>query len=303
MLEDIDENLEQLMKEKAEYHKQGMKSTRGGYKGAGAFDVQSHVSGRTGASRVTDASNAYLYSAGDQGRMQTINDALQEHNPSLVGSQMISNDNFDVEASVISRGKKLPGGKVLGPGRGMDDSRSIMSLDSNISGVSRKSAVSLIDMSSLASLASSSKKRPGDRGLRANAERRTQQAQMALIDVQLKKLQDTEDLSYASRAAEPSEDADGAQRPMTGRTDENGRQLVDETTLARLLDECKEEQEHRFMIEVAHSEYHGSNRDTDSLHGDSQASHRQLAALGGLPIRSERSMMELAKVDRSRENL
>ena len=57
------------MKEKAEYHKHGMKSAHGGYKGAGSFDVQSHVSGRTGASRATDANNAYLYSQGDQGRM------------------------------------------------------------------------------------------------------------------------------------------------------------------------------------------------------------------------------------------
>ena len=160
------------MKEKAAYHTQGMKSVSGGYRGAGSFDVQSHISGKTGASGATDANNAYLYSAGDQGRMQQINDALQKFNPSLIGSQMIANDSFDVEASVISVGKKVPGRTEFGKGRGTDDTRSMISMDSNISAMSRKSAVSLIDMDSIASMAAQAKKMPGERGLRANAERR-----------------------------------------------------------------------------------------------------------------------------------
>ena len=39
LLKEIDDDMDQLMKEKAEYHKQGMKSVHGGYKGAGSFDV------------------------------------------------------------------------------------------------------------------------------------------------------------------------------------------------------------------------------------------------------------------------
>lgn len=78
---------------------------------------------------------------------------------------MLANDGFDVEASVISAGKKMPG-------RGIDETRSVISRDSNISAVSRKSAVSLIDLDSIASIASQAKKLPGERGLRANAERR-----------------------------------------------------------------------------------------------------------------------------------
>ena len=62
LLKEIDDNIDQLMKEKADYHKQGMKSVHGGYKGAGSFDTQSQMSGRTGVSRAPDANNAYLYS-------------------------------------------------------------------------------------------------------------------------------------------------------------------------------------------------------------------------------------------------
>ena len=90
LLQEIDDNYDALMKEKADYHKQGMKVTKGGYKGAGAFDTQSQASGQSAATRqsraATDAQNAYIYSQGDQGRMQQINDKLQKFNPALVGS-------------------------------------------------------------------------------------------------------------------------------------------------------------------------------------------------------------------------
>lgn len=45
LLQEIEDNYDALMKEKAEYHKYGMKAVNGGYKGAGAFDVQSQASG------------------------------------------------------------------------------------------------------------------------------------------------------------------------------------------------------------------------------------------------------------------
>lgn len=82
---------------------------------------------------------------------------------------MLANDNFDVEASVISSGKK-------NRGRLADDTRSIISMDSNISAMSRKSGISMIDMDSIASIAAQAKKMPGERGLRANAERRMEKA-------------------------------------------------------------------------------------------------------------------------------
>ena len=98
MLTEIDDNLDDLMQEKAEYHKQGMKSTKG-------FDVRSQMSRQTGASRITEGSNAYSYANNDQQQMQELNTALQKFNPGLVGSQVTA-DNFDTEASVIDSGKK-----------------------------------------------------------------------------------------------------------------------------------------------------------------------------------------------------
>lgn len=81
--------MDELMKEKEEYHKMGMRSTKGGFAGAGQFDTKSHMSGVTGASRTTSSNNAYLYAAGDQQKIIGINERLQAYNPSLAGSSMI----------------------------------------------------------------------------------------------------------------------------------------------------------------------------------------------------------------------
>lgn len=107
--------------------------------------------------------------------MQKINEKLQKFNPALLGSQMIANDRFDIEASVISSGKKKPRGGAAYPQLN-DDAQSIMSRDSNISAISRKSGLSLLDMDSITSIAGRGKKLPGERGLKANAERRMEKA-------------------------------------------------------------------------------------------------------------------------------
>ena len=157
--------------------------------------------------------------------MQQINDKLQKFNPALVGSQLIANDRFDLEASVISSGKKPRGGGPSALARLNDDTLSMMSRDSNISAISRKSALSLVDLDSIASIATKAKKLPGERGLRANAERRMEKAQMTLIEAQLRKLQDTEDLSYSSRAmpADSSSDQIPSTPTSSSRLDSKGR--------------------------------------------------------------------------------
>jgi hypothetical protein len=45
----------------------------------------------------------------------------------------------------------------------------------------------------------------GDKGLKAAAQRRTEKAQMATIEANLKRLQNTEDLSYAPGAENQAE--------------------------------------------------------------------------------------------------
>ena len=75
LLKEIDDNIDELMKEKEEYFKQGTK--------AGYMDTKSQMSRVTGVSRVTDSSNAYLYTGQDQDRVQKINEQLRDYNPTL----------------------------------------------------------------------------------------------------------------------------------------------------------------------------------------------------------------------------
>jgi len=127
--------------------------------------------------------------------MQELNEALEKYNPALLGSR-ITGDNFDTEASVISSGKK--GMKLtrdrLNEFQGLnDDTRSMISMQSNLTGFSRKSAVSMLNIDAIVGL--DSKKgsyglpgTSGDKGLKAAAQRRTEKAQMATIEANLKRL-------------------------------------------------------------------------------------------------------------------
>ena len=110
----------------------------------------------------------------------------------------MTGDNFDTEASVISSGKK---GKLskdrLREFAGMhDDTQSMISMQSNLTGFSRKSGVSMIDIDSIVS--TGSRKAPGEKGLKAAAERRLQKAQMASIEANLKRIQESDDLTYSA---------------------------------------------------------------------------------------------------------
>lgn len=100
-----------------------------------------------------------------------------------------------------------------------DDTRSMISMQSNLTGFSRKSGVSMLDIDSIVS--TGSKRAPGERGLKEAAQRRAQKAQMASIEANLTRISHTEDLSYSGGEA--------------------GK--IDGITLARLIDECREEQE------------------------------------------------------------
>jgi hypothetical protein len=166
LLDDIEQNWDEIMKEKAEYAKQGMKA-----------DTKSQMS------RVSDAtSNAFVYTEVDTKRMAEINERLQKMNPGLVGSQMTS-DHVS-EASGDKSGLNKQKLKNLG---GFDDNRSILSMGSNLTGFSRKSAVSMLNMDSITSN-DLPKKMPGSKGLAENAKRRMEKAKMASIEMNLKKI-------------------------------------------------------------------------------------------------------------------
>jgi hypothetical protein len=68
LLKEIDDNIDDLKKEKEEYARDGMKSGPGGFGGAGKYDdTRSQMSrmtslGAGGRATVENSTNAYLYS-------------------------------------------------------------------------------------------------------------------------------------------------------------------------------------------------------------------------------------------------
>ena len=100
---------------------------------------------------------------------------------------------------------------------------------------------------------------------------------MTRIDAHLARLQNTEDLSYSEKAVELSA------------RDEDNRLLVDEATLARLIDECRDEQEHLSLME-------GSSHKA----GDTTSQHS--SHLGDLDVHSnapsELAKMQIAMLDK-----
>lgn len=99
-------------------------------------------------------------------------------------------------------------------------------MNSNLTGLSRKTGISLLDIDSITQTGADGKKLPGDRGLQANAKRRQEKANMAAIEANLRRLQSSNDLSYSGLAEGVSS------------TDPK---KLDSITLARLIDECREE--------------------------------------------------------------
>ena len=92
---------------------------------------------------------------------------------------------------------------------------------------------------------------PRDRKLREAAQDRMLKAQMRDIEANLKRLTETDDLSYAASA---NKDSSGPQNPNP--SDSKGfqykdlvqpKKLIDNDTLSRLIEECREEEE-RFSI-------------------------------------------------------
>jgi len=78
---------------------------------------------------------------------------------------------------------------------------------------------------------------PKQSELREKAINRRQQEQLKEIELHLRKLRNTDDLSYS---------ADAAEGILV--SDSNGKKLVDEETLQRLIDDCKDEEERMNII-------------------------------------------------------
>jgi hypothetical protein len=110
--------------------------------------------------------------------MAEINKRLLRFNPGLQGSQITNDHMSEVESSNLNK-QNL---KMLN-----DDTRSVISMSSNLTGFSRKSGVSMIDLDSIVSIGEL-KKLPGERVMAENAKRRAEKAQLASIEANLKRI-------------------------------------------------------------------------------------------------------------------
>ena len=105
-----------------------------------------------------------------------------------------------------------------------------------MSGISRRSNFTMISLSTQA-LGAKDRVLPKQAELRAKAVERKRQEQLKEIEQHLRKLRNTDDLSYSANAAEGIHVDDSS-----------GKKLVDEETLQQLIDDCREEEERMSII-------------------------------------------------------
>lgn len=103
-----------------------------------------------------------------------------------------------------------------------------------MSGISRRSNFTMI---SLTTHSGKEKVLPKQSELREKAIERRRQEQLKEIELHLRKLRNTDDLSYSADAAEGIHVSDA-----------DGKKLVDDETLQRLIDDCREDEERMSII-------------------------------------------------------
>ena len=92
--------------------------------------------------------------------MQDINERLQKFNPSLIGSQLTNDHASDAN----SERPGLTQSRLRELSDFNDDTKSMVSMHSNLTGFSRKSAVSMLNLDSQ-EVFGDGKKLPGEKGL------------------------------------------------------------------------------------------------------------------------------------------
>lgn len=146
--------------------------------------------------------------------------------------------NPDAQILPITSGGLSQGGLKQGfdknlPRHGLStDSDAQSQFSMPVSGISRRSDFTTISLSQN----TKNLKLPGDKSLKAKAEERQQKARLMEIERYLNQIRDSDDLSYNEQAQQMS--------VMQESADESGRHrnLIDEETLLRLVDECKDEE-------------------------------------------------------------
>ena len=114
-----------------------------------------------------------------------------------------------------------------------------------MSSVSRRSNLTMITLQSRMTNASGKKiALPRDPRMKENALRRMNEAQMKEIESHLRKLRNTTDLSYSNADAKEEMKREDGEFPAL----ETAKKMIDQETLMRLIDECKEEEDRISVI-------------------------------------------------------
>ena len=220
IMADIDENLDNIVKEKEEYYAQlnGNDKTSQG--------------GMSKVSRLTSQPNIYSVMDDKKNAMDKIDEKLRQHNP-VAFSQLTSV--MDDSKSINSF--KLPPSSAK-KSKMNDDLESQFSMP--VSGISRKSNFTTITLMSGSQLGSTkNQKLPKEQILRDKAIQRKTQAQLKEIENHLRRIRKTDDLSYSS----PTKNAAQIDEQIEAAAAQSERKMIDEETLMRLIDECKEEED------------------------------------------------------------
>ena len=228
MVKEIDDNLDELQREKEDYFK---------------HDGQS--SSPSKVSRLTSAPNIYSFEGETKARMDEIDSKLRDRNP---GAQ----ENIMAEPPSLS-GLKLPDA----PGKKATDISDMNMTGSNFSvagysSASRRSNFTTITLqTNITGIGGKQQKLPKEGILRDKAMKRMTQAQLKEIEDHLRNLRRTDDLSYSSHRGESQGSETKAEIDDPSEiADSKMKKMIDQETLLRLIDECKEEEERLNFLQI-----------------------------------------------------
>ena len=174
-------------------------------------------------SKLVSAPNVYSFEGETKARMDEIESKLRERNPTA--QENVAN------LPPTLGGVQLPDSK--------NDMNATSSNFSVFSAASKRSNFTTITLqSNITGLGGKSKPLPKEGVLRDKAMKRMTQAQLKEIEDHLRNLRKTDDLSYSTAAA------------GTVTEEAEGKKVIDQETLLRLIDECKEEEERLAVLQI-----------------------------------------------------
>eukprot|EP00347_Sterkiella_histriomuscorum_P021750 403332895 len=238
LMRDIDDNLEDIKKEKEDF-----------------YSVDINKSSYT--NKIVDGKSAYVYSNDDIEKIEKINSSLMKMTPMLPAPDYYENQS--VMKSNYDHSKFLS-----------DDTHSMRSQPMSI--MSRKSGFTMLSHQTFQTGVQSM---PGEHSLKKQAEKRLLDIQMKKIDQNLRRINETDDLSYANQPPQLSDSKRniGAEEMLNQLQPQ--KKLIDQETLLRLIEECQEDEERQSAM----SEMNGDDSRTVAISGYNEKTQLQLAQI------------------------